>query len=385
MIVNKSETCALLRACAASLVALTLTMPDAGLAEAAELVIAHVGPYSGSAAAAGAEYASGAKLYFEHVNDQGGVNGARIALVARDDAGDPELTRSQAADLLPLKPIAFIGAAGTDSVNSLMRVLEKLEMPLLGPIVDLAGVDATSGRGVFHIRPNARQEVEGLVGHLSALGFKNIALCDQRDRSGVRAEVEEDPRQAAKLAVIPRCGGESTDIHAAASAVMNARSQAVVLIGQTGRAAEFIKALRAQRSYAMIFTASSVDPEALAAMLPPATKVWLAVAENMPNPAARGRFPGDPVVQEFLEIRSRSSSPVPLSRTSLAGFVTAKILVEAVRRAGISPTSADVLKALSGPNEFAIGGMTFNFSRTESAAITHMRVGIIGSHGAVLN
>jgi branched-chain amino acid transport system substrate-binding protein len=97
------------------------------------------------------------------------------------------------------------------------------------------------------------------------------------------------------------------------------------------------------------------------------------------------RFHGDPVVQEFLEIRSRSGSPVPLSRTSLAGFVTAKILVEALRRAGMSPTSADVLKALSGPKEFAIGGMTFNFSRTDSAAITHTRLGIIGSHGAVLN
>ena len=135
----------------------------------------------------------------------------------------------------------------------------------------------------------------------------------------------------------------------------------------------------------MIVTSSSVDPAALAAMLSPATKVWLAVAENMPNPEAHVRVHGEPVVQEFLDIRARSRSQVVLSRTSLSGFVTAKILVEAIRRAGANPTGADVLRVLSESNDFALGGMTFNFSRPDSASITHTRVGIIGNHGTVLN
>jgi ABC-type branched-subunit amino acid transport system substrate-binding protein len=385
MNVYKIKFGAVLGACAASLLAGALTIIEVGRAEAAELLVAHVGPYSGSAVAVGTEYGAGAMLYFEHVNGRGGVNGAKIAMAVRDDAGDPELTQSQATALMPLRPIAFIGAAGTDNINGLAPLLEKLDVPLVGPMVDLAGVDATAGPGVFHIRPNAQREAEALVGHLRSLGFKKIALCDQRDRSGLRIDLEQLRRGAtAKEVVISDCGGDSGDVDAAAGVVTSARAQAVILIGQTTRAAGFVKALRARESYAMIVTSSSVDAAALAAMLSPATKVWLAVAENMPNPQAHARH-GEPVVQEFLDIRARSRSPVVVSRTSLAGFVTAKILVEAIRRAGANPTGADVLRVLSESNDFALGGMTFNFSRPDSASVTHTRVGIIGNDGTVLN
>src|SRR5437773_6385238 len=141
----------------ASFVAAALTMFGVGMAEAADLLVAHIGPYSGPAAALGTEYGSGALLYFEHVNDQGGVNGAKIALVARDDAGNPALTRSQATSLMPYKPIGFIGAAGASNVNSIVPVLEKVQAPLVGPMVDVAAGDGTSGRSVFHIPPNRRQ------------------------------------------------------------------------------------------------------------------------------------------------------------------------------------------------------------------------------------
>src|SRR5207247_3972534 len=99
-------------------------------------------------------------------------------------------------------------------------------------------------------------------------------------------------------------------------------------------------------------------------------KIWLAVAENLPNPDVRGRALVAPVVREFLELRAASGSQIPLSRVSLAGFVSAKILVEAIRRAGPNPCSADVVKVLSGPQEFDIGGMKFNFSPTEPARFT---------------
>src|SRR5437773_4143571 len=325
-----------LSTCRASFVAAALTMFGVGIAEAADLLVAHVGPYSGPAAALGTEYGSGAVLYFEHVNGQGGVNGAKIALVARDDAGDSALTRSQATALMAYKPIGFIGAAGASNVNSLVPVLEKLQAPLVGPMVDVADVDATSGRSVFHIQPNARQEVEALLSQLHTLGFKKIALCDQGDPSGAGLGVDgdSDARQRVKPIVIAHCADDLADVDAAVSEVMTARAQALIFVGETRRAAEFIKALRAKGSYAMIVTSSSVDPQALAAILPAPAKIWLAVAESILDPGARRRTHADPIVREFLDVRAASGSKITLSRASLAGFVSAKILVEAIRRAG---------------------------------------------------
>jgi branched-chain amino acid transport system substrate-binding protein len=386
MSADKIEMCPVLRMCRAGFVAAVLTLVAVGVADAAELLVAHVGPYSGPAAAIGTEYGSGATLYFDHINGHGGVNGAKIALASRDDAGDPALTRSEATALMPYKPIAFIGAAGVRNVNSLISVLEQLEAPLVGPMVDVADVDATSSRSIFHIRPNARQEVDALVRQLDALGFKKIALCGQGDLSRAGAAIEsESGARPVKPVVIPRCGDDLADIDTAVSAVMTARAQALIFVGKTRHAAELIRALRAKGSFAMIVASSSVDPQALAAMLPLAAKIWLAVAENVPNPDVRGRAHAAPIVREFLDLRAASGSQIPLSRVSLAGFVSAKILVEAIRRAGAHPTSADVVKALSGPQEFDIGGMTFNFSPTEPARITYTRFGIIGNGGAVLN
>ena len=90
MIVYKIKMGAVLGACAAGLLAAALTIIEVGRAEAAELLVAHIGPYSGSAVAVGTEYGAGAMLYFEHVNGRGGVNGAKIALAVRDDAGDAD-------------------------------------------------------------------------------------------------------------------------------------------------------------------------------------------------------------------------------------------------------------------------------------------------------
>ena len=67
-----------------------------GMAAAKDLTVAHIGPYSGPAAAVAKEYGQGARLYFEHINAHGGVDHAKLVLAARDDRNDPDETRRQA-------------------------------------------------------------------------------------------------------------------------------------------------------------------------------------------------------------------------------------------------------------------------------------------------
>lgn len=40
----------------------------------------------------GKDYITGARTYFDHTNARGGINGKRISLVVKDDAGDPANT-----------------------------------------------------------------------------------------------------------------------------------------------------------------------------------------------------------------------------------------------------------------------------------------------------
>ena len=81
----------------------------------------------------------------------------------------------------------------------------------------------------------------------------------------------------------------------------------------------------------------------------------------------------------LFDVREAAESPIPLTRTSLAGFVSAKIVVEAIRRAGPNVTSAGVFKALREPRPYEVGGMTLDFSRAEDHRLAYTRLDIISS------
>jgi ABC-type branched-subunit amino acid transport system substrate-binding protein len=348
----------------------------------ADLLVAQVAPVSGPRGALASEYRDGARLYFDSVNARGGINGAALVLEARDGADDPASTRRQATDFIARKPIAFIGTVGTVNVASVLTLLEASQTALLGPLVDAAGVDETGNHTVFHIRPNERQEIEAIVARLDSLGLKRITVC-YHDRSatdeGMRAI-----RSPKDLQVI-NCGGDSARVEAAVSAVIGAGAQAVVFAGRTEDATAFISTLREKGSFAMVVMSSSIDARKVSASLPASAKSWLAAAEVFPNPNTDGRMPSDAVVREFSKLRAASKLPVPASSASLAGFVSAKILVEALRRAGERPTAADVLRSLRALQQYDVGGMTFDFSRVEPASAAYTRLGVVDGRGAALN
>lgn len=369
----------------AKLLAGLIAVAAASVAVASDLVVAHIAPYSGPAAAIGKEYGDGARLYFDHVNAQGGIAGSRIVLVARDDASDAKRTRTAGAAAAQDKPVAFIGTVGTANVNSLVPTLRSLGIPLLGPIVDSAGVSATASPYVFHIRSAPAREVESLAGELHALGIRKIALCYSRDVTGAEDAWARLARRNIDVLIAARCDGEGPVVHAAVDAIMAANSQAVIFVGQTQTAANFIQTLRAKGSFALVATSSSVDPQALVSMLPPESAIWLAVAQSVPNPNRVVTARVEAIVREFLETRAEASSRVPLSRASLAGFLTAKIAVEAIRRAGKNPGGVDVLNALTKLRDYDVGGMTVDFSGNEPGGIHYTRLGIIGRAGVVLN
>ena len=363
------------------LLAAVLLLGAVALARAGDLVVVHVAPYSGPGALVAREYGAGARLYFDHVNAQGGVFGSRVRLVSRDDAGDPERTSSEAMAAASDQPVAFIGAVGTDNVKRMIPALEKLQVPLLGAVVDAAGVSATRDAYVFHVRPGLRQEVNALSGELHALGMRRITLCAGDSANDSPADVPD--AAASTIVTVMRCG-DAGAIVAAARAIAATNAQAVIYAGPPAEAARFVEALRAGDSFAMIVTTSAVDPRLLTRALPRAARSWLAVAESVPNPRAGVHAAAAPIVREFLATREADGSEAPVSRESLAGFMTAKVTIEAIRRAGENPSSLDVRAALDDMHAFDIGGITVDFQRRERLP-SYIRLGIVSSTGAVLN
>lgn len=64
------------------------------------LKVALVGPFEGAERAIGYDVIYSARLAVREVNAQGGIGGHRVALVALDDGGDPQLARETAVSII---------------------------------------------------------------------------------------------------------------------------------------------------------------------------------------------------------------------------------------------------------------------------------------------
>jgi ABC-type branched-subunit amino acid transport system substrate-binding protein len=65
----------------------------------------------------------------------------------------------------------------------------------------------------------------------------------------------------------------------------------------------------------------------------------------------------------------------------LEGFAAAKVLVEALRRAGPKPTRERIQVALEGLSKFDIGGLEVNFSPQDHTGLDFADLAIITADG----
>jgi len=114
-------------AAAASLLAVAATAaPGPG-----EIVIAQAAPFSGPLAPTGTHIRAGIQLYLDRVNAAGGIHGARLKLVSKDDGYKSEETVRLVKELArEAKPVAFAGIVGTGNTEALIKALEGLQIKL---------------------------------------------------------------------------------------------------------------------------------------------------------------------------------------------------------------------------------------------------------------
>ena len=89
---------------------------------------------TGPVAFLGQEISAGAKLYFDHVNAQGGVHGRKLELFVEDDGYQPARTVAAYRKLVDLDEVfCFVGNLGTPTTHAIMPMLEREKIPLFGP------------------------------------------------------------------------------------------------------------------------------------------------------------------------------------------------------------------------------------------------------------
>lgn len=128
---------------------------------AADILVAQIVPLSGPVGGAGSMFADGASLYFDHVNQNGGVNGQRIRHLRIDDRYDVATSTSKLRELLdggalPAVLLTFGTASSLAAAGELKA--RGASLPVFPTGSGSASLRRPFDRNLFHVRASYATE-----------------------------------------------------------------------------------------------------------------------------------------------------------------------------------------------------------------------------------
>ncbi len=353
------------------------------LAAAKDIVVAQVAPFGGPLAVSGRDFNLGAIIAFDEINKVGGIGGNRIRLVSRDDGYRGAETARLVGDLIEqVNPIALIGMWGTENVNAVLEagLLRKSEMPIVG--VRSGSSSLRTNRALFHIRASYREEIQRIIEQMNTIGSTRVVVVHEDTDFGrealadAQAALAKHKLKPALVAVQPTNDLKTEGL---VQNVMNTEPQSILLIANTPVAAAVIKGLRSKGSPAFIFATSTVDAEQLVSQLG-TVAAGVAVAQAVPNPYKAAT----PVALDFKrQVVALGIDPARANFSSMEGYVAARIVAEALRRAGKDPQSKDLVRSLESLRRVDIGGFLIDFGPGQREGSRYVDLSFIGSDGRI--
>ena len=149
----------------------------------------------------------------------------------------------------------------------------------------------------------------------------------------------------------------------------------MIWIGSSVAVSGGVKALRAAGSAAQVVTVSNNASGGFIKQLGDAAR-GVIVTQVFPNVRAGGYG-----INREAEALARAKGGVELSPQLMEGFAGAKVLVEALRRAGPKPTRERILSALGGMNHYDLGGLELGFGPGDRTGLSFVELSIIGRDG----
>ena len=353
---------------------------------AAEIVVGQVAPLSGVLASTGAQMVLGGKIYFDWVNAQGGIHGATVRQEVLDDAyqvaDTVKLTR---ALLARPEVVALYGFAGTANITQLLAdgVLEQGGAALVAPYTGGESLRSPFNPWIFHVRAGYADEAEHMVQQLTTLGMARVAVMYQDDGFGKAGLAGVQAALAKRnLSLVVAAGYErNTDqVDEAVKAIQGADVQAVIMIAVNKPAAAFIRRYRERGGGAQLYNISVVDPAEIVKIAGLKNAHGLGISQVVPYPYR----PQLPAVREYHALLKQYAPGAEVSYTSFEQFLGAKVLVEALRRAGPAPSRAKVVKALESLQNYDLGGIALGYSPTNRVGSRFVEVTVIGSNGRLM-
>ena len=340
-------------------------------------------PLSGPLTELGSEYRDGALAYFKLVNSKGGVSGRKIELVTLDDGYVVDRTVFNAKKLLDEDNVfAFFGMFGSANYAALVPMINERNVPSVAPYTGSDGLRTQLSPTTFWLRASYGDETEKIVDQLTTLGINRIAVFYQDDAFGKAGLAGVDAALAKrKLKTLATGVYDKTknDVGEAVKAIGAADPQAVVMISTYKPTAAFVKQMRQSGKLPQFFALSVVGLKALHAELG-AEAAGIAISQVVPFPDNATA----PVVREMKQLPPEMLPAAGVTYTTLEGYIAAKVMVEALRRAGATPSREKLVTALESMRDYDVGGYPVNYAGGNRLGSRFAEVTIVSKSGKLM-
>jgi ABC-type branched-subunit amino acid transport system substrate-binding protein len=333
-----------------------------------EIVLGSSLALTGHAGYLGTQTLCGAQAYLRGVNEQGGVYGRRIRVIARDDAYDPPRCLANTQKFIVDGDVfALFCYVGTPTTVKVLPMIREARIPLLGMFTGANALREPFNRYVINIRASYYEETEAAVRHLvHELGMTRIAVFYQYDAYGFDGLVGAE-LALKSFGLEPVARGSyirgTQDVEEGLERVRDSGAQAVVMVGTYGACAKFILRAGEEGFDPVFYNVSFVGAEELARRLGPDSPRRVIMSQVVP-PVSGSIVPNGEarVDSEYVQALRRWFPGEPPSFAGLEGYLNARILVEGLLRAGPNLTREGFIDAIESIRDFRLApGLDFTF------------------------
>ena len=260
-----------------------------------------------------------------------------------------------------------------------LPIAEKNKTPFIAPFT---GADPMRvfKRYVYNHRASYADELEKIIDFYANVGVRTFGVLYHDDAVGrenltaVQRALTKRSFKAATAIGIPRV---QPDINKAVEAVTAAKPDVLITTTLFKPTADFIKLARGANPGMQFVSTSFAGPNVLMRALGP-DGAGVAISQVVP-PVSNKAIP---VVAEYQAAFAKFTGKQNFGATSLESYIAAKMLTEALRRAGPDPTRESLAAALDGLSAYDVGGYVIGFSPSNHNGSTFAEMTVIDKSGS---
>ena len=264
------------------------------------------------------------------------------------------------------------------------KVLAEAGIPLIAVRSGAETLVRRNDPFLFMTRASYAEEIDRITDQYATTGYTRFAVLYQDDPFGQGAlqSAEQSVRKAGGTLVAKGSYEKNTtNVAASVKSIAAAEPQAVILIANTAASAEFLKQSREAGNLAQYVALSVTDAGQVVQRIGADKAEGLALTQVVPDPNNHTVALIREVQSHFAKFRPKD---VTLNHTFVEGYLGAKVLVEALRRAGPNPTRRKLRDTLEGISNYDAGGVFISFSPRRHAGSRYVDITILNRSGKLL-